>query len=393
ALAWLAAGAAPAAAVSAPAGWQPAAPWATALAQATITPIATGLGTPTGITHAGDGSGRIFIVEQPGRIRIYDGTQLLPTPFLDVSGLVTSGGERGLLGLAFHPNYAANGYFFVNYTDSAGDTVVARYTVSANPNVADAGSAVIALRVDQPFANHNGGQLQFGPDGYLYVGLGDGGSAGDPGNRAQNLGLLLGKILRLDVDGGGLPPDCDAGGQYTIPADNPFVATAGACGEIWAYGLRNPWRFSFDRASGDLYIADVGQSAWEEIDFQPASSAGGENYGWRLMEGFSCYNPSTNCNDGSLTLPVVVYPHTAGLCSITGGYVYRGSAAPGAAGAYIFGDYCTGQIAATRQDGAGSWQTSIIRDTNLGISSFGETESGELCVGDGFGGAVYCLFP
>ena len=246
-------------------------------------------------------------------LRIYDGTQLLPTPFLDVSGLVTSGGERGLLGLAFHPNYTGNGYFFVNYTDSAGDTVVARYTVSANPNVADAGSAVIALRVDQPFANHNGGQLQFGPDGYLYVGTGDGGAANDPLGAGQRLDILLGKILRLDVD---FNP-----GAYAIPADNPFVTNPAALDEIWAYGLRNPWRFSFDRLTGDLFIADVGQNLWEEVNFQPANSAGGLNYGWNIMEATHCFL-AESCDTRRAVLPIFEYGHENG-CSVTGGYMYR----------------------------------------------------------------------
>lgn len=382
---------------NAPAVWQNEAPSANPPIQASIVPIATGLNSPTDITNAGDGSGRIFIVEQPGQIRIYDGTQLLPTPFLDISSLVLFGGERGLLGLAFHPDYATNGYFFVNYTDSSGNTVVSRYTVSSNPNIANPNSAVVVLRVNQPFANHNGGRLIFGPDGYLYIGMGDGGGAGDTGNRAQNLGVLLGKMLRIDVDGGGNPPECDASGTYTIPPSNPFVGDPGTvCDEIWAYGLRNPWRFSFDRLTGDLFIADVGQNLWEEVDLQPAASTGGENYGWRLMEGNACFNPPVGCNNGTLTLPILVYPHENGLCSITGGYRYRGSALPGANGVYVFADYCTGQIAGARQNSDNTWQAFVIRDTGFAITAFGEDEAGELCfasAGNGTNGAVYCLFP
>jgi glucose/arabinose dehydrogenase len=230
--------------------------------------------------------------------------------------------------VAFHPNYVGNGFFYVSYTDAAGDSVIARYSVSADPNRADLASGVILLTITQPFSNHNGGQLQFGPDGYLYISIGDGGSGGDPQNNGQNLGNLLGKILRIDVA---------SGFPFAVPADNPFVGVGGAREEIWSYGLRNPWRFSFDRLTGDLFIGDVGQSSWEEVDFQPAGSAGGENYGWRLMEGSSCFNPSTDCNNGTLTLPIREYDHTVG-CSVTGGYRYRGSANFDLEGFYFYGD-------------------------------------------------------
>ena len=331
-------------------------------------PVVTGLANPVDITHAGDGSDRLFITLQAGRIVIYDGVQILATPFLDISGLVSSGGERGLLGLAFHPNYASNGFFYVNYTDAAGDNVIARYSVSGDPDLADPTSAFVLLTILQPFSNHNSGQLQFGPDGYLYIGVGDGGSGGDPQNKAQDLGSLLGKILRIDVDGG-VP--------YAIPADNPYVGIAGALDEIWVSGLRNPWRFSFDRLTDDLFVGDVGQSSWEEVDFQPAGSAGGENYGWRLMEGKSCFNPSTNCNNGTLTLPILVYDHNVG-CSVTGGYRYRGSNNPDLDGYYVYGDYCTGRIWGAKEDGMGGWTTTELTDTNFLISTFGEDESGEL---------------
>ena len=280
-----------------------------------VEPVITGLANPVAITHAGDGSGRLFITLKGGQVIIYDGTQMLPTPFLDITSLVSSGGEQGLLSVAFHPNYASNGLFFVNYTDTNGDTVIARYSVSTDPNVGDQSSAFILLTITQPFSNHNGGQLQFGPDGYLYIGMGDGGSGGDPQNNAQNLLTLLGKMLRIDVDGGN---------PYAIPVDNPFLGDPTALDEIWASGFRNPWRFSFDRLTGDLFIADVGENRREEVDFQPASSPGGENYGWRLMEGNLCFNPPTNCNNGTLTLPILEYDHLLG-CSVTGGHRYRGT--------------------------------------------------------------------
>ncbi|MBF8285408.1 MAG: hypothetical protein HW378_4323 [Anaerolineales bacterium] len=264
----------------------------------------SGLDEPVDLKHAGDGSGRLFVIEQPGRIRIVENGELLPDPFLDIEPLVNSrGNEQGLLGLAFYPDYAANGLFFVNYTDVNGDTVVARYAVSADdPSRADPASAKIILQVDQPFPNHNGGDLVFGPDGYLYIGLGDGGSGGDPQGNGQNLNALLGKMLRIDVN---------HGDPYAIPPDNPFAGRAGARPEIWAYGLRNPWRYSFDRATGDLYIADVGQNAYEEVDFQPADSRGGENYGWNKYEGFHAYDGGAT--DG-LTMPVAEYAHAVGGC-------------------------------------------------------------------------------
>jgi glucose/arabinose dehydrogenase len=355
----------------------------TSLAAVSITtePVVTGLTNPVAITHAGDGSDRLFITLQTGQIVIYDSAQVLAAPFLDISGLVSSGGERGLLGVAFHRSYASNGFFYVNYTDAAGDTVIARYSVSADPNLADPTSAFILLTIPQPFSNHNGGQLQFGPDGYLYVAVGDGGSGGDPQDNAQNLGSFLGKILRIDVDGG-VP--------YAIPADNPFVGIAGALDEIWASGLRNPWRFSFDRLTDDLFIGDVGQGIWEEVDFQPTGSAGGENYGWRLMEGNSCFNPSTNCNNGTLTLPILVYDHNVG-CSITGGYRYRGSNNPDLDGFYVYGDYCTGRIWGAKEDGMGGWTATELIDTNFLISTFGEDESGEIYVAhfSSTDGAIY----
>jgi glucose/arabinose dehydrogenase len=337
-----------------------------------LQPVVTGLSQPVSITHAGDD--RIFITQQGGRVVIFNGTRVLPEPFLDLSSLTTATGERGLLSIAFHPRYRENGFFYVNYTDLAGDTVVARYSVSAtNPNRADPGTAVRLLHIGQPFANHNGGQMHFGRDGYLYIGMGDGGSGGDPGNRAQNLSELLGKMLRIDVD---------RGAPYAIPDSNPFVHTPGARPEIWALGLRNPWRFSFDRAKGDLWIADVGQGQWEEINHQPGTSSGGENYGWRRMEGTHCFEPRTNCSDPALVLPVIEYDHRNGACSVTGGYVYRGRDFPRLDGAYIYGDYCSGVIWAATRNTIGGFTTTQLLDTNLLISTFGEDVDGELYVAD-----------
>jgi glucose/arabinose dehydrogenase len=344
-----------------------------------LVPVTTSISSPVAVTHAGDGSGRLFITEQQGRIVIFDGVTLLPDAFLDITALTSCCGERGLLSVAFHPDYASNGYFYVNYTDNGGDTVVARYTVSGDPDVADAGSALPILSIDQPQANHNGGQLQFGPDGYLYIAMGDGGGGGDPSNFAQNPATLLGKLLRIDVDGA--PP-------YEIPADNPFVSDPVTLDEIWATGLRNPWRFSFDRLNGDLYLGDVGQSALEEVDFQPAASPGGENYGWRLMEGASCFIPSSGCNDGSLTLPVVEYAHTDDNCSISGGYVYRGSQYADLYGRYFFADYCTGRIWSAPTGGPAPWPFVEMLDSQYNVTSFGEDEDGELYVVH-HGGTVY----
>jgi glucose/arabinose dehydrogenase len=345
----------------------------------TLEPVANGLPNLVSITHAGDS--RLFITLQRGQVMIHDGTRVLPEPFLDIRSLVTSNDERGLLSIAFHPHYALNGLFYVNYTNLSGNTVVARYSVSPlDPNRANPSSAVPILTIAQPFENHNGGQLQFGPDGYLYIGMGDGGSGGDPGNRAQNLGDLLGKMLRIDVD---------SASPYAIPPSYPFIGQ-GTRPEIWSYGLRNPWRFSFDRATGDLWIADVGQGTWEEIDFQPATSIGGENYGWRRMEGTHCFNPSTNCNPGNLVLPVIEYNHSVG-CSVTGGYVYRGTRNPRLIGRYIYGDFCSGRIFGATRSGNGAVTTSQLIDVPFNISTFGEDVTGEIYVGDYSNGLLYRL--
>jgi glucose/arabinose dehydrogenase len=342
-----------------------------------LKPVVTGLLNPVALTHAGDA--RLFITLQGGRIMIFDGG-LRSQPFLDVSSLVSCCGERGLLSVAFHPDYRDNGLFFVDYTNTSGDTVIARYRVSpADVNRADPASAAILLTIQQPFANHNGGQLQFGPDGYLYIGMGDGGSAGDPGNRAQNLNELLGKILRIDVN---------SGSTYAVPATNPFAGRTDARGEIWAYGVRNPWRFSFDRGTGDLWIGDVGQDAFEEIDLQRAASAGGQNYGWHRMEATHCFNPSTNCQEAALTLPILEYSHAEG-CSVTGGYRYRGTASPRLQGTYFYGDFCSGTIWGASEIGSAQWTVHVFARTAMGITSFGEDVKGELYVIDYNTGTIH----
>ena len=349
--------------------------------------LAGGLSHPTFITHAFDE--RLFVLEQIGRIRIIEGSALLPDPFLDITDRVGSAAsEQGLLGLAFHPNYATPGApgagtFYVNYTDYSGDTHISRFSVLADdPNRADPDSEVEYLFQDQPYPNHNGGSLAFGPDGYLYAGLGDGGSANDPLGAGQRHDTWLGKLLRLDVT--------TAEGEYTVPPDNPFVGQQGALPEIWAYGLRNPWRFSFDRATGDLFIADVGQNQWEEVNFQPADSSGGENYGWVIMEATHCFQTQT-CDQSGLVLPIFEYAHSQG-CSVTGGYVYRGQAFPEMTGNYFVTDYCTGIIwRLFPQDGR--WLSKIALDSDLVISTFGEGADGEIYLADYVHGAIYRLRP
>ena len=349
----------------------------------TLTRLVGGLSSPVGITNARDGTHRLFVVEQGGRIRIIKASTLFAAPFLDIHTRVTCCGERGLLGLAFHPSYKSNGKFYVDYTDVNGNTVVAEYhRSSTNANRASTSERIL-LRVTQPYANHNGGQLAFGPDGFLYIALGDGGSAGDPGNRAQSLNTLLGKILRIDVNHrtGSL--------QYAIPSSNPFVGRTGL-DQIWSYGLRNPWRFSFDRKTGDLWIGDVGQDNWEEIDRAPKSAGAGRgrNYGWRVMEGRACYNPPSGCNTSGKMLPMAVYSHSFG-CSVTGGYVYRGNDYPMLVGGYFFGDYCSGRIWALVAGGPNTQTAVQMIDTPYNISSFGEGETGELYAVDLAGGAIY----
>ncbi len=372
--------------------------------QIQLTNVTGGLSSPVAITHAGDGSGRLFVVEQAGRIQIVKNGVLQTGSFLDIQNQVLFNGEQGLLGLAFPPGYAGKGYFYVYYTNKDGDNEVARFHLTGSPDQADPGSEERILLLNHPsYSNHNGGQLAFGSDGYLYIGTGDGGGGGDPQHNAQNLGALLGKILRIDVEfsqpnpvagpykiyiplalaNRGRPP-------YLIPVSNPYANTPGARGEIWAFGARNPWRFSFDRQTSDLYIADVGQDQYEEVDFQPASSLGGENYGWNIMEGMHCYGASS-CNQAGLVLPVLEYAHGPGEsngCSITGGYVYRGPGNPGMQGFYFYGDYCSGRIWAGIRDG-GTWQSHELLDTAHSISTFGEDQDGNLYLADRGAGVIY----
>jgi glucose/arabinose dehydrogenase len=347
--------------------------------------VASGLDSPVDLKTAPGDRSRLFVVEQGGRIRILRNGQLAPQPFLDVAANISSGGERGLLGLAFHPRYAENGRFFVNYTDRNGNTHLAEFHVSGNPDVADATSERTILFVEQPFANHNGGGLAFGNDGMLYAGLGDGGSAGDPLGNGQNLRTRLGKMLRLDVDRAGF-----------VPPDNPFVSTPGAMPEIWAFGLRNPWRFAFDPATGDLYIGDVGQDAFEEVDVGSATRHGGENYGWNLMEGTHCFR-SASCSQAGLTLPVLDYGHDGGSCAVTGGVVYRGCRMPGYAGTYFYGDYCSAFVRSFRLEGGTAVEqrdwTSALGGGVGQISSFGVDADGEIYIVDYSDGEVYEVVP
>lgn len=322
--------------------------------------IVSGLERPVDVQSAGDE--RLFIVEKAGRIRILQDGDLFDSPFLDITDRVGSrSNEQGLLGLAFHPNYAENGYFFVNYTDVRGDTMIARFQVISDENAADPSSEMVLLRADQPYSNHNGGAVAFGPDGYLYLGLGDGGSAGDPQNNGQKLDTFLGKILRLDVD---------SAEPYAIPPDNPFGS------EIWAYGLRNPWRISFDQATGNLFIGDVGQNQWEEIDFVASGSPGGLNFGWKFFEGNHAFD-GTPPGGTQLVAPIAEYDHSQG-CSVTGGHVYRGGMTEWN-GVYFFGDYCTETVWGLIQSDEG-WQNQILFGAGGNITSFGQDSAGEIYI-------------
>lgn len=344
-----------------------------------LEPVASGLRSPLFLTHAGDGTGDLYLVQQTGQIRVMIGGKLREQPLLDIGSQISTGGERGLLGLAFHPDYARNGYFFVNYTDRGGQTVIARYQANQANRVAQPASERVVLRIPQPYSNHNGGMLAFGPDGQLYIGMGDGGSGGDPQNYGQALDSLLGKMLRINVDS--LP--------YTVPADNPRLV--GARPEIWAYGLRNPWRFSFDRKTGDLWIADVGQNAWEEVNWV-RSGEGGQNYGWRLMEGNDCFNPRTNCPRAGLTMPIHTYGRGEGQ-SITGGYVYRGSSIPALQGRYLFTDFNTGNLWSLRQEGNRWVRQTLLGGLGQGVASFGEDQNGEIYLLNLIRGEVWRLGP
>jgi glucose/arabinose dehydrogenase len=339
--------------------------------------VATGLDNPLYLTNAGDGSGRLFVVEKEGRVVIVSDRQVVDPAFLDITDRVGSNAnEQGLLSVAFHPSFAENGQLFVNYTDQEGDTVVSRFTAAGD--AADPGSEQVLLTIGQPYANHNGGLIMFGPDGYLYIATGDGGSGGDPQGNGQNGEALLGKLLRIDVDGEQ---------PYAIPEDNPGGDLAP---EVWALGLRNPWRFSFDRATGDLYIADVGQNAIEEVNFTPAGTPGGVNYGWNVLEGSQCFRGGS-CDPSAYAGPVTEYTHDLGQ-SVTGGFVYRGEAHPELRGVYLFADFASGRIWALRQ-AEGAWERAEVLDTDKNISSFGEDEAGELYLTSMYEGAVFRVTP
>ncbi|MFO7538093.1 MAG: PQQ-dependent sugar dehydrogenase [Chloroflexota bacterium] len=356
----------------------------TAVSQIQLEQIAGGYTRPTFITHAFDD--RLFIVEERGLVTILQNGQRLDTPFLDIQDRVNDGAnEQGLFTIVFHPDYADNGYFYLNYTNAQGSSVISRMSVSADdPNRGDPDSELVMLVIGQPFGNHNGGQSHFGPDGYLYIGLGDGGSAGDPQNHGQDATTLLGSMLRIDVDS-----NSERG--YAIPPDNPYLDSEERPNEIWAIGLRNPWRFSFDRHTGDLYIADVGQNAWEEIHLVPAETPGGINFGWNIMEGTRCYS-GPDCDQTGLDIPIHEYDHSQG-CSITGGYVYRGQAHPELWGNYFFADYCSGNIWALVAQDDGDPIVNLVLQSSLGPASFGEDADGELYISDHRGGGIYRIVP
>jgi glucose/arabinose dehydrogenase len=361
-------------------------------ADISLTRLESGLSDPVFTTSARDGTGRIFIVEKTGRILVRKDGAILATPFLDIRSAVTTSNEQGLLGLAFHPSYATNRTFYVDYTNVNGNTVIREYRASVtNPDRVEAHSGRTILKVTQPYANHNGGMIAFGPGGYLYIGMGDGGGANDPGNRAQRVSTLLGKMLRIDVNGR------TSTRAYRIPSSNPYVGRTGL-NEIWQRGLRNPWRFSFDRANGNLWIGDVGQGSYEEVNRATNTSTGpsrGANWGWRVMEGRHCHIPSSRCSTSGKKLPINAYTHAAnGRCAITGGYVYRGTAVPALAGYYVFGDFCSGEIFAIRANSSYPATRITLAGAGSGrlISSFGESASGELYVVD-LRGNLYLIGP
>ena len=361
--------------------------------QLAATPLVDGLDHPTQVTNAGDGSGRLFVVEQRGTVRIIKNGDLQPEIFLDISDRVSDENERGFLSIAFPPQYAGKGYFYATYTALNGDVVLARFHVTPNPDLADASQEAVILRIPHPGRTHNGGQLAFSPrDGYLYMGVGDGGSLNDPQRRAENPQELLGKILRIDVEGAG-------GGQYAVPPSNPYVDQRHTRPEIWARGLRNPWRFTFDRQTGDLYIADVGETQYEEVDFQPAASLGGQDYGWNTMEGLHCFyaehadqaQHAQTCRQPGLQLPVMEYPHTEGKCAIAGGTVYRGQRFPRMFGLYFYGDFCTGRLYGLQYVND-RWQSMQLEQIGpFSVAGFGEDENGDLYLVDNSGGRVYSL--
>jgi glucose/arabinose dehydrogenase len=343
----------------------------------TVNVLVDGLRDPVDVAAAGDGSGRLFVVEQRGTIRLVMDGRLVTKPFLDIRKRILSGGEQGLLGLAFHPDFPDDPRLFVDYTDLDGNTVVAQYRVDGgDPDVADPGSERILLHIDQPFANHNGGAVVFGNDGMLYVAMGDGGSAGDPQGNGRRLDTLLAKLLRIDVDS----PPTDPGMPYVIPADNPFVGVAGALPEIWSTGLRNPWRIRFDGQTGDLWIGDVGQGAWEEIDVAPAG-AGGLDFGWNSMEGFHCFAPAQGCDQDGLTLPVAEYGHDLG-CAVIGGVVIRDPAQPLLDGGYLFSDSCSGNLWLLDAGGSGKREPTLVNGTGRSISAINLDTDGSVLATD-----------
>lgn len=348
-----------------------------------LEPVYRGLNRPLLLTHAGDGSGNVYIVERAGRIRVGKDGTLRREPFLDITRRVSQlRGERGLLSAAFHPEFAQNGYLFVNYTDRRGDSMISRFTTQADHSAADPSSEKVILRIEQPFDTHNVNHIAFGPDGMLWIGAGDGGSHGDPRGNGQNLGTLLGKLLRIDVD---------RGDPYAIPPDNPFAGIPGVRGEIWALGVRNPWRFAFDRQTDALYFGDVGQDTWEEVNVVPLSP-GGYNFGWNRMEGAHCFQPDEACDASGLTWPVAEYSQETGGCSVIGGHVYRGQRFPSLGGVYFFADYCKGTIWRLDSDASGAWQHRVayVSDGRFaGFSSFGVDEAGELYVTALGEGVVY----
>ncbi|MFL5643005.1 MAG: PQQ-dependent sugar dehydrogenase [Chloroflexota bacterium] len=355
----------------------------------TLSPVASGLASPTQITNAHDGTNRLFVVEQRGTIRVIQNGVLQPGYFLDIRSKVEDGGERGLLGLAFHPQFASNHYLYVFYTRNGGDVVVSRFkTNAARTDAVESTAHPLLLIEHSAQSNHNGGALAFSPvDHYLYVGVGDGGGSGDAHNNAQRKSTLLGKVLRINVNGTGHGPF----DHYSVPKSNPFYGSKPGLEAIWAYGLRNPWRISFDRGTGKLFIADVGQGRYEEVDRERVGIAGGRNYGWNAMEGMHCYT-SSKCPLAGDTLPNAEYSHDGGNCSITGGYVYRGPTQTALRGLYVFADWCSGRIWTIPFDGPAVNQPETLRaDTDLNITSFGEAENGELYAVTGAGGVYRVL--